>query len=108
MAKNRYNLYSYDERRYSGRGLAALLIGLASSVVLAVLAMAGILTDGQVAPVGGAVGLSAFLFTILGVNLGLKSFREPCRSYLVSKIGTVYCGLMTAAWFLLYCIGAAV
>ena len=39
--------------------------------------------------------------------MGLRSFRDRCRSYIFCKIGTLLCGLMVAVWFLIFCVGLA-
>ena len=55
----------------------------------------------------GAVGFTAFALAFIGMTEGLRSFRDNCRSYLLGKLGTVYCGIMVAAWFLVFCVGLA-
>ena len=107
MAKRKNHFYAYKESRFSTRGIAALILGLVSFLFLAVLTALAIYLQDGIGLVGGSFGVTAFSIAFIGMILGLKSFHDRCRSYLPSKIGTLLCAFMVAAWFLLFCVGMA-
>ena len=106
MPGKRYR-YSYNEKRFASGGVAALVLGIISGFLFAVLTAAGMKYGGSSGSWIGTMGAVAFLLAFIGMTAGLSSFRELCRSYLVSKIGTLLCGLMVAVWFLIFCVGLA-
>ena len=95
----------YRDYRFSRGGIAASAMGLFSMVILAALVGMSARAKTTLAPWSGALGIAAFCVGLMGVSVGLSSFHESCRSYLFSKLGTIYCGLMSACWFLVFCIG---
>ena len=100
-------VYYYKETRFSAWGIVATLLGLLSLAAMGVLTWYMIRFPDQAGDWIGAAGFTAFAAAFLGMTEGLSSFRDNCRSYLFSKIGTLLCGFMVAAWFLLFCVGLA-
>ena len=105
MADFPEELYSYKETRYSARGIASTVLGGVSAVLFAILCALSASMGGNIGEWAGALGFTAFAAAFVGMMLGLKSFADPCRSFLFCKLGTVLCGLMVAVWFLLFCVG---
>ncbi len=95
----------YREKRYSLRAVSAMVLGCLSAVLFAALAAAGAALKGETGMWAGAIGTSAFICAVTGVVLGLGSFRDRCRSYNMSKAGTIISGILTAVWFLVFCAG---
>lgn len=100
-------LLEYHESPYSVRGAAALAVGLVSLAVFLVLSAMSMTHGGNTGMTEGAIGLTAFIAAFVGMLEGLSSFNELCASYTFSKVGTVLCGVMVAAWFLIFCVGMA-
>ena len=98
-------VYDYRETRFSGWGIFATLLGLLSAAALGVLTWYMMQFPDQSGSWIGAAGFTAFAAAFLGMVQGLSSFRDNCRSYLFSRIGTLLCGFMVAAWFLVFCFG---
>ncbi len=106
MAKYTNDLYAaYRETRHSRRGIIAFVLGMISLCLLLILIGIGMATRGGAGLYAGGLGLSAFLMGAAGLVIGLRSFQDRCKSYIFSKIGTVLSSLLTAAWFLLICVG---
>lgn len=104
MEADRYR--AYRERQYASRGMAALVMGLISLALLLCLVLWCVYRGG-IGKVEGAFGIGAFYLACLGLWEGLKSFGDRCKSYALSKAGTVLCGLIAALWFLTICWGIA-
>ena len=107
MAAKKGSLYSYKETRFAPGGLTALALGFLSMALLIALTLISMASEGQAGRWVGAVGFTAFVVAFLGMMEGLRSFQQHCHSYLISKIGTLYCAFMVAGWFLLFCLGMA-
>lgn len=100
-------IYTYKETRHSGRGVAALILGLVSLGVLVTLTIL-VMKVFETAPNWvGAVGFTGFAVAFLGMIQGLMSFHDNCKSYVFSRIGTVTCAIMVGVWFLIFCAGLA-
>ncbi len=105
--RRREPLYSYQETNHSGRGIAATVLGAVSLLLFVVLTGISAMRGGSGGPWVGSFGAAAFLIAFYGMVMGLRSFRDRCRSYIFCKIGTLLCGLMVAVWFLIFCVGLA-
>ena len=102
-------LYSYkEERRYAGRGIAALVLALLSLGLLVLLTCLGKMLAENAGIWLGALGIGAFVLAIIGMLEGFMSFRDDCKSYGMSRAGTLFSALMVAVWFLIFCFGLAV
>lgn len=95
----------YREEKYSRRALRACILGGISLLIFLIEAGISLALEGTVGAVAGAFGISAFLLSFAGMVLGLKSFHDLCRSFLLCKVGTLLCGIMVAIWFLVFCAG---
>ena len=98
-------VYYYRETRFSGWGIIATVLGILSLAALAVLTWYMMRFSDTAGDWVGAAGFTAFAAAFVGMVQGLSSFRDNCRSYLFSKIGTLLRGFMVAAWFLVFCVG---
>ena len=107
MARRKDEYYTYKETNHSPRGAAACVLGFVSMIALICLTFAAVVLGDRAGAWVGAVGFTAFALAFIGMTEGLRSFRDNCRSYLLGKLGTVYCGIMVAAWFLVFCVGLA-
>ena len=97
--------YTYYETQYSGIGMASTIMGFLSVALFVVVAGASVIQKGNAGDWVGAVGFTGFAMALAGVIIGLRSFRDRCRSYLFCKLGSIICGLMFAVWFLIFCRG---
>ena len=107
MAKKKGSLFTHRSTRYAPRALTAAALGFLSVSFMIALTLISMAAEGKTGRWAGAVGFSAFVAAFFGMAEGLKSFREPCRSYTLSKVGTLFCAFMVAGWFLVFCIGLA-
>ena len=103
--RRREPLYSYQETNHSGRGIAATVLGAVSLLLFVVLTGISAMRGGSGGPWVGSFGAAAFLIAFYGMVMGLRSFRDRCRSYNMSKAGTIISGIVTAVWFLVFCAG---
>ena len=98
-------LFSIKEYDYSPDGVVAAVLGGISALVFVVLAVTSMLLKGKAGLWAGSLGITAFFLAFVGMVRGLRSFRDQCRSYRISKIGTLLSGIFVAVWFLIFCVG---
>ena len=95
----------FKENRYSFRALSAMVLGCLSALLFVAMAAVSAALGGKTGMWAGALGTSALAAAAAGVILGLGSFRDRQRSFALCKAGTIISGIMTAAWFLVFCAG---
>ena len=83
------------------------MLGGISAVVFVTLSVICMMLDGKAGVWTGSFGFTALFLAFLGMVRGLHSFQDQCRSYRLSKIGTLLSGIMVAIWFLTFCVGLA-
>ncbi len=102
---NRY--VAYRENTHPRGAVTALLLGVLSLLLLLGLAVWSTTAGESLQLLTGALGLTAFLLGGSGLVIGLRSFGEMSRSYALSRFSTIFCAIVSAAWFLLICSGIA-
>lgn len=105
--RNGYTSYLYEESKYSGKGIAATILGAVSLLIFIILVGICAMLQGGAGAWTGSFGFTAFVIAFYGMVTGLHSFHEQCRSYIFCKAGTLLCGFMVAVWFLIFCVGLA-
>ena len=98
-------LFPIREYRHSPDGIVASVLGGISALTFLVLSIVCMRLSGEAGMWAGSVGITAFFLAFVGMLRGLGSFKDPCTSYLFSKLGTLLSGVMVAVWFLTYCVG---
>ncbi len=92
-------------RNHSRRGIMATVLGAVSLIILAALLVISFYTGGEGNLVTGAIGTSGFLIALVGLIIGLGSFRGDYRSYLFCRLGSILSGLTLAVWLLVLAVG---
>lgn len=103
MAKRQ--VYSFVEKKYSTNSIASAVLGIASFVILLVLLGASYLLHGMASEWIGAAGFCGIMMAACGLRYGFAGFRDECKSYFCSKLGTILSTLVIAVWFFIVCIG---
>lgn len=103
MAKRQ--VYSFVEKKYSTNSIASAVLSVGSILVLAALLAAAYFLKGQASEWIGAMGLTGIIMAVLGMMYGFAGFKDECKSYFCSKLGTILSTISIAAWFFIVCIG---
>ena len=103
MAKRQ--VYSFVEKKYSSNSIASALLGSGSLLFLLLLLFVSFLLKGQANSWIGAVGFTGVLMAFGGLRYGFLGFRDECKSYFCSKLGTIVSTVAVAGWFFIVCIG---
>lgn len=103
MAKQQ--VYSFVEKKYSANGIASAVLSVASFVVLLVLLFISFILKGMANDWIGAMGVAGIVMAGCGLRYGFAGFKDECKSYFCSKLGTILSTVVIAAWFFIVCIG---
>lgn len=103
MAKRQ--VYSFVEKKYSSNGIASAVLSVASLLVLLVLLFLSFVLKGQANTWIGACGLTGIVMAFCGLRYGFIGFKDECKSYFCSKLGTILSTVSIAGWFFIVCIG---
>lgn len=99
--------YSFEEKKHSGNGIAATVLGVGSLLMLLVLLMISFLLKGTAAAWIGAFGFTGIAMACCGLSYGFSSFRDECKYSFFCKFGTIMSAVSITAWFFIVCIGLA-
>lgn len=98
-------MYSFEEKKHSGKGKVSTALGVVSLVILIALTAVSLYFKGQAGMYLGAIGLPAVLFSFIGLIVGLMSFREDNILYFFCKLGSILNGCVFAVWAFIILIG---
>lgn len=107
MAKRKQQVYSFEEKKYSANGIASAVLSAASVAVLACLLLISFFMKGRASGWIGACGFAGIVMAACGLWYGFVGFKDECKSYFCSKLGTILGAVSVAAWFFIVCIGLA-
>ena len=105
MAKRQ--VYSFEEKKYSGNSKMAMGLSLCSLLVLLLVLLVSFLLKGRAGAWIGAVGFLGIAAAVCGLAYGFASFKDECKSYFLAMFGTILSAVTIAAWFFIVCIGLA-
>lgn len=105
MAKQKR--YSFLEKKHSGNGITAAVLGAGSLAVLLVLLVIAFFLKGNAASWIGAFGFTGIAMAVCGLVYGFSSFYDDCKYTFFSKFGTIISTAAVVGWFFIVCIGLA-
>ncbi len=80
----------FSGRTHSKRGLISLIFGIISILVFLMLVNYTFILKGQASEYVGSIGIFLFMFSIIGLVLGIKGLREEDVYKMSSTIGTTF------------------
>ena len=81
--------YKFTDKKQSRMGMVSTVLGVAAVFMLGYGVNISFEADGKGGEIVGVLALVSFLFSMLGVILGIRSFKDDDVFYLFSWIGTV-------------------
>lgn len=103
MAKQQ--VYSFVEKKYSANSIASAVLSIASLAVLLALLFISFVLKGMASEWIGAMGFAGIVMACFGLRYGFAGFKDECKSYFCSKLGTILSTVVIAGWFFIVCIG---
>ncbi|MFA9378154.1 MAG: DUF6142 family protein [Lachnotalea sp.] len=103
--KSRNRSIKFSNKSHATKGIISTIFGGFSLILMLVLVAISYSTNGAAGIYAGSIGLTALVIAVMGLYLGLSSFKERERYYLFSKIGSLLNALIIALWIAIYIIG---
>lgn len=88
------NKIKFSDRHLSVGGVISIVMGSIAVVLVLIGIIMSFAYKGNGPLLVGALGISAFLFDVGGLVIGLYSFKESDKYYNVSIIGSMMCGII--------------
>ena len=97
--------YSFVEKKYSSNSIASAVLSTASVLILMLLLFLSFIMKGSLGARIGAFGFTGIVMAFAGIRYGFIGFKDECKSYFCSKLGTILGTVAIAGWFFVVCIG---
>lgn len=88
------NKVKFSDRHMAVGGVVSVVLGVMAVLLIIVAVVLSFLNKGNGPLVVGALGVSAFLFDVGGLTIGLLSFKESDKYYGTSIAGSMLCGTL--------------
>jgi hypothetical protein len=100
-------VYSFIEKKYSGNSIVSAVLSTLSVLLLLGLLGVSYVLKGRSGSWIGAMGFAGIVMAFLGLRYGFAGFKDECKSYFCSKLGTIVGTMSIVAWFMIVCVGLA-
>jgi hypothetical protein len=95
----------FTDRNHAVNGIISTILGGISLVLMLVLVLLSYSQAGNAGVYTGSIGLVAMIVSIVGLFVGISSFKERESYYLFSKIGSLLNIMIITFWIAIYVIG---
>lgn len=95
-------------RTHSRNGIIAVVMGGIAWCVFLALCIYSTSTGGNTEPVAGVIGILDAVFTLMGLFIAMKGFKERDVYYVLPMVGLVMNGILFVIYFALYFMGIAI
>lgn len=102
------NKYKFSDKSQTLGGTLSTLMGAGSLVCLLYGIYVSFSADGNGGIIVGALGILAFMLSFTGMLLGLMSFKEQDKFYMLSKAGSLLCGIIFIAMLAILLMGIGI
>lgn len=103
-----FNKYKFSDKSQTLGGTLSALMGAGSLVCLLYGIYMSFSADGNGGIIVGALGILAFILSLTGMILGLMSFKEQDKFYMMSKVGSLLCGIIFIAMLAIFFMGIGI
>lgn len=100
--------YKFSDKNHSLGGAISTVMGLASLGFLVAAVVKSITQMGEAGTEVGSYGFCSALLAVAGCIIGLVSFKEEEKYYLLSKIGSMMCGILSVLLLAIFLMGIGI
>jgi len=97
--------YRFDEKKYTIGGPLSIVLFVVSAAVCTGCICSSYQLKGNGGMSVGAAGVMGLLTVLAGLIIGIMSFQEENKHYLLSKLGVILNGAGLLLWACIYLIG---
>lgn len=90
-----FKKYKFSDKNQTLGGTISTILGIISLCLLAYGISISFKAHGRAGAAIGSIGLCSAMLAIFGCVIGLISFKEEDKFYLLSKIGSMLCGILS-------------
>ena len=90
-----FRKYKFSDKNETLGGTISTILGMISLSLLVYGLSISFRANGDAGVSLGSIGLSSAMLAIFGCVIGLISFKEEDKFYLLSKIGSMLCGIIS-------------
>lgn len=102
-----FRKYKFSDKNQTLGGSISTLLGLLSLALLIYGVYISFQANGKAGTQLGSIGLCSAMLALFGCVIGLISFKEPEKFYLLSKVGSLLCGILTVFMLAVLLMGLA-
>lgn len=103
-----FNKYKFSDKSQTLGGTLSALMGVGSLVCLLYGIYMSFSADGNGGSIVGALGILAFILSLMGMIVGLMSFKEQDKFYMLSKAGSLLCGITFITMLAIFLMGIGI
>lgn len=103
-----FNKYKFSDKSQTLGGTLSTLMGAGSLICLLYGIYVSFTADGNGGSIVGALGIMAFILSLTGMVFGLMSFKEQDKFYMLSKVGSLLCGITFIVMLAIFLMGIGI
>ncbi|MGN0317456.1 MAG: DUF6142 family protein [Lachnospira sp.] len=100
-----FKKYKFSDKSQTLGGVISTVMGLLALASLVYGVYIAFKAEGMAGLKVGSLGLLSLMLSVIGVVIGLLSFREPDKFYTLSKVGSMLCGILTVFMLAVFLMG---
>ena len=100
-----FNRYKFSDKNQTLGGGISTFMGIGAIALIAYSISISFKAKGNAGIQIGSIALLAFMLAAVGCVIGLLSFKEEDKFYLLSKIGSMLCGIITTFMVAVFLMG---
>lgn len=97
--------YSFTKKEETEGGVASVIFSVISLILFLATAGISFFREGKAGMWIGSLGFMAFLFSVSGFLIGIRSFHEKEKNYRFSVMGSMANGVISVGWLAIFLIG---
>lgn len=103
--KRKKDNFKFSGRSHSVRGLISVSLAVVALLSIVISSIISAISHGNGSLILGAVGIVAFIISLVGFILGIKGSMEKEIYYTAPVVGMIVNGLLFMFYFVLYVVG---
>lgn len=100
-----FNKYKFSDKSQALGGILSTIGAIASIASFGYGVYLAFKSHGNAGIEAGSFGMLSFMLAVIGMIIGLLSFKEDNRFYTLSKVGSLLCGVMAIFMVLVFLMG---
>ena len=100
-----FNKYKFSDKTQALGGILSTIGAIASIASFGYGVYLSFKAQGNAGLEAGSFGMLSFMLAVIGLRIGLLSFKEDNKFYTTSKVGSLLCGIMAVFMISVFFMG---